>query len=366
MQTVFSHIVSNRLSQEYENIATESLAFILQHSDSARNGMMRLLRSITPDIPNLHFRTQQTEILNQRNIRPDMLGYDEIGTHVYIENKFEAGLTDNQPKSYIERLAKCAQPTILLVVVPELRQETMWGELNRRLIAAGISGINQPSQSGNIIYSLKTEQGPKLALTSWSRLLSLLEDEVTNDQAAKNDLLQLRSLCEAADRDTYIPISTEVISDQRTPAYILQLYSIVLTSTDKAMNEGILNTSGTLPQANFERIGRYANVSTRRDVGFWFGIHFRLWKVYGRTPLWLVFSDTQWGRSHEVWPLIVPMAEKDGIFTKLANDEFIIAIDIPPGAEKDAVVRYVVDRLKWVADVLNSLPQKPVKSELNV
>lgn len=363
MQTVFSHIVSSRLSQEYENVATESLAFILQSSESARNGMMKLLRSVTSDIPDLHFRTQQTEILNQRNIRPDMLGYDEIGTRVFIENKFEAGLTDNQPKSYLEQLTKCTQPTILLVVVPELREETMWGELNRRLIAAGISATNITTQSTNIVHSLKTENGPILALTSWTRLLSLLDDEVTYDQSAKNDLLQLRSLCEAADRDAYIPISPVVISDQRTPAFILQLNSIVQASIDKAMNEGSLNTSGTLPQANYERIGRYANVSTRRDVGFWFGIHFRFWKLYGRTPLWLVFSDSQWSRAREVWPLIVPRAEKEGVFTKLVNDEFIIAIDIPSGAEKDSVVEYIKNRMKWVADVLYTLPQKSVKPE---
>lgn len=363
MQTVFSHIVSNRLSQEYENIATESLAFILQSSESARNGMMKILRSVISDIPDLHFRTQQTELLDQRNIRPDMVGYDEFGTRVFFENKFEAGLTDNQPNSYIEQLTKCIQPTILLVVVPELREETLWSELNRRLIAAGISTTIFPTQSTKIVHSLKTECGPILALTSWTRLLSVLDDEVVDDQSAKNDLLQLRSLCEAADRDAYIPISQSVISDQRTPAFILQLYSIVQATIDKAMSEGGLNTSGTLPQANYERIGRYANVSNRKDVGFWFGIHFRFWKLYGRTPLWVVFTSTHWGRAREVWPLIVPRAEKEGVFTKLVNDEFIIAIDIPPGAEKDVVVGYIVDRMKWVADVLNNLPQKSVKPE---
>ena len=30
MSTVFSHIVQKRLSQEYENIATEALAYIFQ------------------------------------------------------------------------------------------------------------------------------------------------------------------------------------------------------------------------------------------------------------------------------------------------------------------------------------------------
>lgn len=363
MQTVFSHIVTNRLSQEYENVATESLSFVLQYSESARNGMMKLLRGAAPDMPDLQFRTQQTEQLTKRSIRPDMLGYHERGTRVFIENKFEAGLTDNQPKSYLEQLAKCTQPAVLLVVVPEIREETMWGELNRRLKVADISATDWKTTSGSIVHSIKTEYGPILALTSWTRLLSALEDEVADDPSARSDLLQLRALCEAADRDAFMPISPSVVSDQRTPAFILQLNSIVQASIDKAVNEGVLNLTGTSARGNWERIGRYANVSSGQEVGYWLGIHFGLWKTYGRTPLWLVFSKTQWGRAREVWPLLEPEAEKEGVFTKFVEDEFVVAIDMAFGEEKDQVVKNVVDRLKWIADVLRDLPPKPVKTE---
>ena len=68
MQTVFSHIVQKRLSQESENVATVALEFILNSSEAARNGMMKLLRGVIPQLPRLWFRTQQTE----DNNRPDM------------------------------------------------------------------------------------------------------------------------------------------------------------------------------------------------------------------------------------------------------------------------------------------------------
>jgi len=362
MQTVFSYIVSNRLSQEYENVATESLAFILQYSESSRNGMMKLLRGVTPDMPDLHFRTQQTEQVTKGSIRPDMLGYHERETRVFIENKFEAGLTDNQPRFYLEQLAKCTQPTVLLVVVPEVREETMWGELNRRLSATGISATNLSTPSGSIIHSIKIEQGPILALTSWNRLLSALDDEVVDDPSARSDLIQLRALCDAADRDAFIPISSSGISDQRMPAFILQLSSIVQASIDKAANEGILDLTGTQPQANYERVGRYTYVSSGKEVGFWFGIHFRLWKTYGRTPLWIVFSKEPWCRVREVWPLVEPKAENRGVFTKFVDDNFIVAIDLACGEEKDQVVNNIVVQLKWIANVLSELPQKSVKS----
>lgn len=363
MHTVFSHIVSKELSPKYENIATESLAFILQNSESARNGMMKLLRGVTPDMPDLQFRTQSTEHVDKRNIRPDMLGYHEHGTRVFIENKFEAGLTNNQPESYLKQLVGYTQPSILLVVVPEVREESMWGELNRKLKGAGISVTNLDTSSCSIVYSIKTEKGPILALTSWKRLLSALGDEVAEDPSAKSDLIQLQSLCDAADRMAFIPISPVVVSDQRTPAFILQLNSIVQGSIDKAANDGALNITNVKPQADFNRIGRYANISTRRDIGGWFGINFPLWKEYGRTPLWFVFNGSYWGRSREVWPLLGPKAEKEGVFTKFVGEDFAIAIDLAFGEDKDQVVRTVVEQLKWIADILNELPLKLVKTE---
>jgi len=74
MDTVFSHIVQKRFSQVNEDVATDALAFILQSSESARNGLIKLLRGVVADMPELRFRTQQTE----GSIRPDMWGFDGV------------------------------------------------------------------------------------------------------------------------------------------------------------------------------------------------------------------------------------------------------------------------------------------------
>jgi len=288
---------------------------------------------------------------------------DKNKPRVFIENKFWAGLTDKQPKSYLEQLAKSTQPAVLLVVVPEAREETMWGELNRTLKEAGISATDKSTTSGRIVYSITTGIGPILALTSWTRLLFVLEEEVTDDPSAGRDLFQLRTLCDAAESNAFVPISRAVVSDQRIPAFILQLSSIVQISIDKAVNDGILNREGTLPQANWERIGRYANISPGKAVGFYLGIHFGLWKTFGRTPLWIVFSGSKWGRAREVMAKLEPWAEKEGVFTKLVDDNFVVAIDMAFGDEKDLVVRGVVERLKDIAEVLRELTLQPVKTE---
>ncbi|MCU0784701.1 MAG: hypothetical protein MUF81_11790 [Verrucomicrobia bacterium] len=247
MSTVFSHIVQKRLSQENENVATEALNYILNSSEAARKGMMRLLGGVAK-MPELRFRTQQ----NEGNSRPDMQGCDDDGKpRVFVENKFWAGLTENQPVSYLRVLAAYAQPTILLVVGPEARKETLWREISERLCDEKI-GTKQQTVIG-IFRTVNTSIGPILALTSWKSLLDALESEVSDDKSARSDLVQLQALCEAADSEAYLPISSEESSNQRTPALILQLSSIWESAVGMAVTQGILNLKGTTRQAAAER-----------------------------------------------------------------------------------------------------------------
>jgi len=246
------------------------------------------------------------------------------------------------------------------MVVPDAREQTMLRVMSHILEEKGISAIDWNGTSGSMIRSISTEisrkSGPILALTSWKKLLSFLEHEVADDARATNDLLQLKALCEAADSDAFVPISSIQVSNQRTPAFILQLNTIVQRSVELAITKRILNTTGLLPRSNWERIGRYARIY-EQGVGFWFGIHFRLWKNHGESPLWLVF-DEGWSRSLEVQPLLEPWGIKEGVTTAFENNEFAVAIDIALGEDKDEVIRKVVDRLNKIAEVLKVLPPR--------
>jgi hypothetical protein len=75
----------------------------------------------------------------------------------------------------------------------------------------------------------------------------------------------------------------------------------------------------------------------------------------GGTPLWLVFAPGDWARAPEVRRLVEPWAAKEGIFATRFNDEFVIAVDVETGEEKDQVVELIVDRLGAVANVLAGL-----------
>ncbi|MBP7050046.1 MAG: hypothetical protein KBE65_03440 [Phycisphaerae bacterium] len=352
MQTVFSHIIQKRFSQVNEDVATDALAYILESSESACNGMMKLLRGIVPDLPPLRFKTQQTE----GAIRPDMWGCADNGPRVFVENKFWAGLTDSQPVSYLKQLAAYTQPTVLLVIAPAAREQTLWRDLRQRLLAAGIFTSDRPSAAG-IPASLDTQLRSVLAITSWTSVLSMLEHECVDDPTSRGDLVQLRALCDAADSNAFSPISRDELTNQRLPAFMLELSSVLQDAVDRAVAKQILNLKGTMPQASSERIGRYSyferNDAVENRPGAWIGIHFRLWRKHGGTPFWVVFHDSDWGQAHAARRAIEPWASREGVLSTTDEDgSFVVALDVPAQEEKSCVVDAIVARLHGMSRAL--------------
>ncbi len=352
MNTVFSHIIQKRFSHVNEDVATDALAYILESSEAAYNGMMKLLRGIVPALPELRFKTQQTE----GAIRPDMWGFADNQPRVFVENKFWAGLTDNQPVSYLKQLADYTQPTVLLVVAPAAREQTLWRELKQRLMIDGIVTSHRPSAAG-IPAVLDTGLGPVLAITSWTSVLSILEHECVDDPTSRGDLVQLRALCDEADSNAFSPISRDELSNQRLPAFMLELSAILQDAIDKAVAKQILNLKGTMPQASWERIGRYSyfegNDAVESLPGVWLGVHFRLWKKHGGTPFWALFHNSDWGQAHTARQAIEPWASREGVLTATDDDgSFVVALDIPAQEEKSCVVDAIVERLGGLCKAL--------------
>jgi hypothetical protein len=337
VQTVFSYIVQKRFSQVNEDVATDALAFILASSPGANTGLMKILRSISPELPELTFKVQQ----GAEGIRPDLCGYAGTEPHVFIENKFWAGLTENQPVNYIRRLQEYPAPTILLVVVPEAREQTVWRELEHRLNNAGITITSQNVPSG-LVKVVECLSGPVLALTSWTKILASIELEIGSDVDATANLLQLRSLCNAADNDAFKPMTKEVLTDQRIPALVIQLSSIIEAVGELGVSENVLSKTGLMPQASWERIGRYIRLP--KHIYGWFGTNFLLWQKYGISPLWMVFHDSRDLPLEEPSRVLETWAAREGVFAAWENSQFVVAMEIPAGEEKDRVVRSIADQ----------------------
>lgn len=363
MNTVFSHIVQKRLSQEYENVATDALAFILESSERVRNGMMKLLRAVVPGLPPLRFDTQASaypvETIGTKTgtIRPDMWGYDQTTPRVYVENKFWAGLTDNQPVAYLTQLAGYAQPTLLLFVVPELREQSVWRELASRITAAGMTMEKAAVTSSSVVHAERTSAGPILALTSWPRLLKILDAEIGDDFATRSNMQQLAALCDVAESDAFVPISASQVSDQRIPALLVQLSSIMRASVDLAVTEGVIDRKGVTGTKSWDSVGLYANLRAGTDYGVLICRDFDLWRRHGASPLWIVFASSEWGRAAAARPLIERWAAERGVFPASEGGDLAIPIPIAVNEDKDHVVRRVVDFLR---EVVGALAESPV------
>lgn len=338
MSRLLSHIVQKRFSSVNEDVATDALQFLLSSSESTRLALMKVLRGVEADLPEMRFQTQESE----NGSRPDMWGYYGSEPRVFIENKFWARLTDRQPVAYLEVLATKSQPSVLLVVAPETRRHTLWRELQRRLADAGIKHEAQPDTT---TLTLRTEIGPTLALTSWTRLLGALSQEVADDPQVRSDLLQLQSLCDAAEEEAFVPFSGEQLSDQTMPALLLQLGQITEATLQAAVGLGIADVTGLRPQASWDRIGRYARFTGHSAPGFWIGAHLSLWRKQGSSPIWMAFARTGFGRGSDVRRTLEPWAARNGVITHEYNGDYCVALDLARAAEFDEVVRRLTDQL---------------------
>lgn len=320
---------------------------------------MRLLRSLVAELPDLQFKTQLTD----ESSRPDMWGMDGTRPRVFLENKFWAGLTGNQPVSYLEILAKSDPQGVLLFVAPEERKDFLWRELTNRLRAADIKTEAFDAAAG-VAFAAKTGSGPIIALTSWNRLIAMVELEIIDEPEALANIHQLKALCRTADVDAFMPFSPEETSDQRIPALIRQCGNIVQKASSDATNEAIIRTDGLRPIASWEKIGRYIKFasSTGYQGGFgaFFGVDLDLWHRHGETPLWLTFGvtsdDADWRRAAEVRALLEPAAHQREIFTTMESDRFAIALKIPTGEEMQVIVESVVRQLRFVSQLLAQAP----------
>ncbi len=127
--SLFGHL-TGMFSSHPENVATEALNYILNHSSVAQRAFLQFVAQANVELPDtLLFRTQA---VGDDDAIPDLVGTDSEARQVFlIEAKFWAGLTDNQPVTYLKRLPSQADG-LLLFIAPALRFDTLWTELLRR------------------------------------------------------------------------------------------------------------------------------------------------------------------------------------------------------------------------------------------
>ena len=170
-ESLFGHIAEKFSSNQLENIATEALAYIINRTKTAKKGFFKFIEAVGIDSDdNLSIRTQG---VGEDDAIPDLVGKDREGKDILIiESKFWAGLTENQPNTYLRRFPE-SQKCFLLFIAPVFRFPTLWSELMRRVINEGYN-LSQRPDINSEFYIADVNKNHVLGIVSWRALLSYL------------------------------------------------------------------------------------------------------------------------------------------------------------------------------------------------
>lgn len=343
--------LATQLAVHPENIATEALAYVLRTSSPVARAFEEYLRRIAPIPPGLHYVTQAT---GDDGSIPDLAGVAADGsTPVLLEAKFWAGLTENQPVSYLRRLPDGGAGA-LLFVVPSTRLELLWTEVISRADTAGMNLVSRETE-GEYRHAQAGFQGT-LGMTSWRSLLTFLADAATSagDLAARSDLDQLAGLCSRMDSEAFIPLRAEDLTGS-VAVRLMQYSDLINKVVDRLVTLGHASTKtagGALHSTSGAGYsGRYFAMGNVICLLRFSASH---WARDRATPVWLQIGYRgQPSVAATLTALTAMRGERNRVFPR---SNFVdVAIDLPINVEADAVVADMVRQVLVVAGHLASL-----------
>lgn len=285
MSLLLCHI-ANSVGTSTEDIATMSLHYILQNSQIAKEALLSFIGTElgTEFEQELHFEIQSG---GENKERPDMslrnTKNDEI---LLFEMKFWAGLTDNQPNTYIDRLKK-NNGKGLIFVCPKSRVISLSDEV------ATLAGYER--QQGRL---LQKNAFPPILIMSWEELIDLLETRLLSEPFY-NDLLQLKGLTGEMNNQDFRPFSAFDLSSNMATR-IIDYYRIVDKIADSLIIHNFCNSKGLQAAPQKDGYCRYLKTeNSETGIGILYSCN--LWqKGLNRktSPFWITLQiidcDNNW------------------------------------------------------------------------
>ena len=277
-----------RIKGSQEDIATYSLSYILEQSPIMNETFTRLIskKACLTSMKALSYKCQDAD---SEFGRPDIAGYDSGTLKILCEAKFYAGLTINQPTSYLRRL-KNTENSCLIFICPRERVTSLWSKLIHLL------------NDDKYIFSPVTDQcisyyETRMTIISWGEILSelLLVAEQNNPEMI-GDIRQLDGFCKKIENDAFIPFDENDFSVQ-TARNIDRYYEVVdeVHSLLKSHNELSPNTKGL---RNSPRWQGYSTYIVLNGKGVSVDFIRKLWKKPTSiiTPFWCSIRDIENGK----------------------------------------------------------------------
>ncbi len=363
-QSLLGHVLPS--IQPPEPAATRALHYVLEAAPDIASAFVERLMGggfeIGPIVSEWKF----------GGIQPDLTVFDvHREARLFIENKFEASLTKNQPVEYLKRLPRDGQ-SMLAFIAPEDRAEGLWAELKKRCGDAGYTVAEESSTKH--FRRMRVAKRRLLLLTSWRWVLltswgwalDTLQQAAAagGHDAVERNIFQLRGLTErttsssvsAADRDeppdapsdarhvgrldaTEEHSGASPFTDWRVARRVANYTSLIDGITDRLVNEGVGDTKGL----NRSGWGRFLRVRTK--FGLWLGVDLHTWRDRGITPIWSSFSGSGFGGRMQQTRKLFPDAFEE-------NGRLYVPVRLQTGVERDRVIDHAFKQIVHTADTL--------------
>ncbi len=344
--TLFAQILPMFTGQT-ERAATEALRHILVQSEAARDALGQLLSTAGVEVGSLtRFRTEASV---KDNERVDLVCYDgSNAARVFIEAKFRAELTDNQPNTYLEGLPETGH-SALLFIVPARRMGTLWQEVCSRAQIG--HELAMRSTTGDLWNVTANGNGRKMMMISWRDLLQFMITQASTDEKAVSDIRQLLGLTDRMDNEVFLPIQPEEISPE-IPQRIRSLPPLVDAAIERMKGLGWLRPDNKRPTID-DTINYYGRMMDFAGTRAWFGVNLEYWAQRRNTPVCIeVYSSEQLPDSEDSYRLLSKISQTFPD-TDVDAEDWHIPIFLPVGVEYNTVVDEVVKRLLAIAHLID-------------
>ncbi len=301
----------SRIKGSQEDVATVSLQYILSSSEKLNASFNRLLS----DALKMNIGTDirySCQSVGEDKERPDMSGVDINGSEIVLcEMKFYAGLTDNQPNGYLDRLMKNGGKA-LVFVCPETRKVSLWHKL---VVLCKGRILTEESENRVIV------DGIIMTIITWKQIIDELMRVASSDAIeSKSDIEQLAGFCSMMDSTAFIPFAPEELGsisarkEERNYQVIDKLFDkLVANKHIKASGKGLKASAWRGGYTRYIRVNEYCVALIYNRVA-WMNTSLE------DTPFWFYFADDNWNQDKEFKNQFrsLPDSEKDTIDNKIA------------------------------------------------
>lgn len=336
----------DRFGSGPENLATEALAFILDQYQEAREGFVGHCRRYCSDLPNIDlFRTQSHD---DDGAIPDLTGWVSGKNPLVVEVKFHAGLTQNQPVTYLQRLHDSEDGGLLLFLVPNKRVPHVWEQLKARCTNSGLLLHEETpaplpaASSGNV----------RIGVTGWSDVLNVLQHALEPLTPPRGfwELQQLRSLCAYEDQQIFEPLEPGDLQ-RSIGRRIGEFRDLAFEVVGSALDRKLVSLENLRAVSTYDSVGRYFKL---KGWECWLGVHWGLWATQERqSPMWLFITDRRAPNDPALEEALRILESR----ALLSSDGYgRICIDLPTGKDRDSVIQIIT---KQIEDFAALMPYAP-------